>query len=236
MAFPFGPVVGLPGDFPGSMGPWSKLMAGWIEPIIITEDGTYTASPSIDSPDYYQVNLGPEGEYLILEYRVPVGFDVNFYDNGGLIIWHIDQLAPMATTGAGQGTAGFPGQDGWPENGNHYRVAILPRDGLYEIEQGINIGDGGDLFLPGDSLGPTTTYPNTASYQGGVVAQTGITITVDNADESGLTFTVTGIGGSGGVAPTSSTGDQGGSSFATRPSLLMTIPLFVLGLMFAENI
>ena len=199
MSYPFGPVDNLPGEYPGSMGPWSKILANWIQPIVITSDGTYTARPSTTAADYYQINLGPEGEYLILEYRIPVDYDINFYDNGGLIIWHIDQLADMAQSGAGQGKAGFPGQDGWPENGNHYRVAIVQRDGLYEIEQGINIGDGGDLFLPGDLLGPSSTFPNTASYQGGNIAQSGITITVDSMDDLGLTFTVTGTGIQGDV-------------------------------------
>lgn len=200
MSNPFGPISG-PGDAPGSMGPFSKMLADWMKPIDITSDGTYTASPSTTAPDYYRIGLGPSDEYLILEYRVPVSFDANFFGSGGLIIWHIDRQAE------GQAKRGFPGQSGWPQNGNHYMVAIAQKDGLYEIEQGINIGDEGDLFIPGDSLGPNTdgnTYPNTDSYQGGNIVPSGITITVESMDIAGLTFTVAGMGTGGGPMATRS--------------------------------
>jgi hypothetical protein len=201
MSNPFGPVTGFNGSLPGSMGPWSKLMAQWIKPILITSNGNYTASPSTTAPDYYRIILGPPNEYLILEYRIPVSFDADFYGSGGLIVWHIDEAAN------GQASRGFPGQAGWPANGNHYRVAIAPHDGLYEIEQGINIGDAGDLFVPGDSLGPNTngsTFPNTDSYQAGNIVPSGITVTVDSMDSSGLTFTVSGMQGVAGPQATRS--------------------------------
>ncbi|GKY93006.1 hypothetical protein MPSEU_000269100 [Mayamaea pseudoterrestris] len=199
MSNPFGP-LGKPDEYPGSMGPWSKLMTTWIDPITISSDGTYTASPSTTAPDYYKLVLGPADEFLVLEYRVPVSFDSNFYGSG-LVIWHIDYQAD------GQNNRGYPGQSGWPQNGNHYRVAIAQKDGLYELEQGINIGDIGDIFVPGDSLGPNTdgnTYPNTDSYQGGNIVPSGITITIDSMDDSGLTFTISGLGSDGGAAATRS--------------------------------
>ena len=49
--------------------------------------------------------------------------------------------------------AGFPSHldscsgcpsDGWPDNGRHYQIAILQRDGLYQLERGGSIRDGGD--------------------------------------------------------------------------------------------
>ena len=196
-------------------------MTTWITPIDITSDGTYTASPSTTAPDYYRIGLGPPDEFLILEYRIPVDFDSNFYTSG-LVIWHIDYQANAQTS------PGFPGQSGWPENGNHYRVAIAQKDGLYEIEQGIDIGDEGDIFVVGDSLGPNTdgsTYPNTDSYQGGNIVPSGITITVDSMDDSGLTFTVSGMGTGGTIAtrspiaaPTASSPAQAPSSSGSTPT------------------
>ena len=47
-------------------------------------------------------------------------------------------------------------------------VAILAKDGNYDLEKGNNNGDAGDMWLPGDFLGPGMggiVYPNTDTYQ-----------------------------------------------------------------------
>jgi hypothetical protein len=68
-------------------------------------------------------------------------------------------------------------------------------DGLYDIEKKVNPGDAGDLWTAGMSIGPGSTgkYPNTDSIQGGVVTQTGLTISVLLVDSSQLTFQVSGV-------------------------------------------
>ena len=80
---------------------------------------------------------------------------------------------------------GGPFLDGWPGNGAHYEVAVLQADGLYELEQALNLGDPNDFWKTGDVLGPGNgesaatdqgTYPNTDSYQGGNVQVTEVTI------------------------------------------------------------
>lgn len=83
---------------------------------------------------------------------------------------------------------------GWPTNGNHYRVALLQADGLYQLESvytGIP-GDAGDLYGIG---GPavtlsSSTVPNTNTYQNGIVTTTGISITVTSAPGLAMTFHV----------------------------------------------
>jgi hypothetical protein len=87
---------------------------------------------------------------------------------------------------------GFPGQAGWPGNGNHFKVALLQADGKYNLE---NItknvygrGDGGDVYRAGgvSAIGMSTT-PNTDRYKLGTAGPTACRIT--NISNSGSTMT-----------------------------------------------
>jgi M6 family metalloprotease-like protein len=169
--------------YPPTMNPWSKMKLGWLNPIELSTSGTYSLSPSYDTEQVYKISTGfAADEYLLVEYRNAMGFDRfigNGMANGGLAIWHIDNKA-------GYNHQGWPGQTGWPQNGKHYRVALLAADGKYELEKNMDRGDAGDLFVPGavDRLTTSGTggssanaYPNTDSYQGGNIVSTGIDIT-----------------------------------------------------------
>jgi len=179
---------------PGLLSTWSKVAAEWITPILIDGDGIYTAKPAHESSQVYKIDISPDfafqDEYLLIENRQPIGFEENLWGKG-LVIVHVDDLAILQTT------KGWPGQPGWPENGNHYQVAVLPKDGRYDLEQNENYGDAGDLFDVGDSLGPgmgNTIFPNTDSYQGGFIIETGITVTVLSQEGNDIIFEVSGTG------------------------------------------
>lgn len=162
--------------YPGVMSVWSKMELGWVKPIDIISDGRYELNMSQTSDIAYRINHGfPEGEYLLLENRQSQGFD-QYLDHGGIAIWHIDLKGDQSQTG-------HPGQSGWPENGNHYKVALVQADGKFELERGFQFRGKGDLFHKDIiySIGPSidTSYgpfPNTDSYQNGVIRKTGITI------------------------------------------------------------
>ena len=156
--------------YPPHMSPWSKIQLGWVNPTIIDTPDTYTAPQVEYTSTVYRINLNyPSNEYLLIENRQPIGFDGDM-PQGGLAIWHIDDTA-------GFNTQGYPGQSGWPENGNHYRVALLQADGNYNLEKGNNRGDGGDVYHGTNvsAIGPSTV-PNTDAYQDGVIVITGNTI------------------------------------------------------------
>ena len=88
---------------------------------------------------------------------------------GGLAIWHIDDST-------GYNTEGYPGQPGWPGNGNHYRVALLQADGDYDLERDNNRGDSGDVYHGGDPNRDelsSTTLPNNDSYKNGTISAVG---------------------------------------------------------------
>lgn len=176
--------------YPPHMSAWSKIQLGWVTPTTITTSGTYTARQGCTYPDIFQISTNfPSGEFLLIENRQRCGFD-NIIPGPGLAIFHIDE-------GASFTTEGYPGQTGWPTNGNHYRVALLQADGTYGLEKGQNRGDAGDLFFGGgvngiSSIGTSTgsANPNTKTYKGGVVQDTGISITSISTASSSMTFNV----------------------------------------------
>ena len=162
------------------------MQLGWLQPIEITSDGTYTMRASELYPDVYRISAGynrSAGEFLLIENRQPLLFDINLW-TGGPLIYHVDQSA-----GPGNNDRGFPGMtnpDGWPGNGKHYEVALLQADGLYELEQGLSNGNAGDFWLAGTTLGPgngesvatsSGTYPNSDSYANGKIQVTDLVIT-----------------------------------------------------------
>lgn len=121
-------------EYPGILCPWHRMEIGALEPIEITVDGIYTARASALYKDVYRISLPYEdGEYLLIENRQPVLSDVDLWPPGGILIWHIDEN----TAGIGNRYRGGPFLEGWPGNGDHYRVALLQADGEYELEKAI---------------------------------------------------------------------------------------------------
>jgi hypothetical protein len=173
------------------MDPWSKMKLGWISPVVLNKSGVYMIEASFFNGLVYKVQEGyPSGEYLLIENLQPLGFNKNL-PQGGLAIWHIDENALYTSEG-------YPGQKGWPRNGNHYIVALLQADGSYDLERGENNGDSGDLWHAGSklkTLGPSKSlskgpFPNTDSYQGSVLQQTGVTISDISIPGNYMTFTL----------------------------------------------
>lgn len=173
---------------PPLMSPWSKIQLGWVTPVDLWTPGNYSVGDSLNSSQVYMVTDGfPFNEYLLIEnrQRKDAGNDVvdNIPTSGdGLVIWHIDDASDY-------NTQGYPGQGGWPENGNHYRVAVLQADGDYDLEKGINRGDSGDAYRAGfvDAIGPST-MPNTDAYQQGSNYATGHEITFIGAAGATMSF------------------------------------------------
>lgn len=173
----------------------------------ITSDGNYTLRPSELYPEVYMIrSLYPDGEYLLLEVRRPLLFDSYIWQPGGLLIYHVDENAK----GPGNQIRGFPGQSGWPGNGKHYTVALMQRDGLYDLEKAIDNGGLGDFWIAGQNLtfGPgngesvakSATYPNTDSYAFGTIKETGLKISAFEDRAGGAaSFQVTGMPIAGGL-------------------------------------
>jgi len=173
---------------PPHFSPWSKVNLGWYSPTVISQPGEYQISQAETNPEVYRINSGfSSGEYLLIENRQNAGFDCTI-PQGGLAIWHIDDTT-------GYNVQGYPGQTNWPQNGNHYRVALLQADGAYNLERDQNRGDAGDMHHGAgvDAIGPGPgNHPNTDAYKNGVVTQTGITISDISASGPSMTFCLNG--------------------------------------------
>ncbi len=176
-------------QYPPHFSAWSKIQLGWITPTVISTPGVYSVPQAQTAGAViYKITEGyPAGEYLLIENRQPVGYDqkipAGIGGAGGLAIWHIDENKPA------NNDPGFPGQSGWPENGRHYKVALLQADGSYGLERRQNRGDSGDLYRGGfvDQIGPATV-PNTDSYQGGVIYPSLISIKEISATDEVMSF------------------------------------------------
>jgi hypothetical protein len=177
-----------------SFSPFIKQRLGWITPTEITTDGIYELRASNEYPDAYIIRAGfPDMEYLLLENRQQVDYDAAM-PGSGLLIYHVDESM------AKQNTTGYPGQSGWPQNGNHFMVALVQADGNFQLEktkdEGGNNGDAGDYWTAGLTLGSDcNVHPNTCTYQGGNIQTTGIVITDIWAPTGTMTFRVSGLGG-----------------------------------------
>ncbi|HZJ17163.1 MAG TPA: M6 family metalloprotease domain-containing protein [Chthoniobacteraceae bacterium] len=162
---------------------WCKIFLGWVTPTTLTNPGTYTATESEVAMSIYRINRGfTPGEYLLIENRQPVGLDSDI-PQGGLAIWHIDESMGDNTK------EGFPGQSGWPGNGNHYKVALLQADGQYDLERNIGDGDAGDLYhgAAQNAIG-MSTVPNTDRYKIGIGGPTANRITNISNSSGAMTF------------------------------------------------
>jgi M6 family metalloprotease-like protein len=188
--------------YPPHLSAWSRIELGWDNATLIDKSGTYTLAaaelPPADMKEViYRIDAGfrSSSEYLLIENRQQLMFD-SAMPAGGLAIYHIDELAS-------QKTPGYPGMSGgWPENNQHYRVALLQADGLWELEKGINRGGAGDLYRTTSntaqpSSSTTGTLPNTDTYQSGTVEETGISITniIISGDDVIFDVTLTTPGG-----------------------------------------
>ncbi|CAJ1943433.1 unnamed protein product [Cylindrotheca closterium] len=175
-------------EYPGILTPFSKMQIGALDPIEIKYDGTYTARASASFPDVFIISSPyQDGEYLLIENRQAVLSDELLWEPGGIVIYHVDENMQ----GYGNRYRGGPFLEGWPGNGDHYKVAVLQADTKYELEMALNLGHNADFWKGGDSLGPGNgelvatdegTYPNTDSYVGGNIRVTGLIL--DNFEET----------------------------------------------------
>ncbi len=132
-------------------------------------------------------------EYFLVENRQPIGYEKNI-PQGGLAVWHMDENVRFLhnLSVPPNNLEGYPGHIGatngreWPYDNEHYTAALLQADGLFDLEQGVNRGDAGDLYH-GEGVNAINqmTTPSTVMYQWGVPAPSYFSISaISSSDEA----------------------------------------------------
>jgi hypothetical protein len=159
------------GDSPAHFTAWSKYFLGWVTPTQILST-TLPCAPidrASNNADVYQLLSGTptSGEYFLVENRQKAGFDQGL-PGEGLLIWHIDgdTIDSKRSANTVNDSECYPGGPSCATN--HYGVALVPADNLWDLEQKIDQGDSGDPF-PGstnNTLFTDTSSPNSDLYDG----------------------------------------------------------------------
>ncbi len=178
-----------PGDRPAHMDAWSKYKLGWVSPTLLT--GTLTNEPitqAATASDVYQLLNGSplSGEYFLVENRQKTGFDAGL-PGAGLLIWHIDgtKIANTIANNQVNNSECYP-----PSNcsSNHYGVALVQADNLWELEKGLNSGNTGDPY-PGSTS--KTSFTNTSSPNSKLYNGSSSNVSITNISASSSTMTAT---------------------------------------------
>ncbi|MEK7989970.1 MAG: M6 family metalloprotease domain-containing protein, partial [Thiotrichaceae bacterium] len=194
------------GDTPANLSAWSKIKLGWVTPTQVTSLLPDEPIESVaTSGDIYRFLSGTE--YYLIENRLRAGFDTGL-PASGLAIWHIDDTKGSNTAEC------IP-----PTNCamNHYRVALVQSDNLYQLEKNQNRGDAGDIFFNGSFSDATT--PSAKLYDG-----SNSLITVKNISGTGKTMKATLCYGDKGILTPSPTSlDFGEVYVGSSKSLVLTL-------------
>ena len=151
------------GNSPSRYDPWSLQQMGWTTVVPLTTTGTYRVGPVPTADTVFLVTvqgLNPDNEYFLIENRQQVLSDsamLRFHcmrsSNapgcaGGLILYHVDGTkACMIDVCAGNSV----------NAGSIHGVEVKEADGLRNLWNGDNRGDGGDLY-PGTTANTAFSF------------------------------------------------------------------------------
>ncbi|HOX26607.1 MAG TPA: M6 family metalloprotease domain-containing protein [Candidatus Krumholzibacteria bacterium] len=125
---------------------YMRATSGWVDPVELS--GLQTGLVvSHETMNVFKVPYaGVPNEYYLLENRQRVGRDAGLPDSG-LAIWHVDEY------GSNNDEQQTPAQ--------HYLVTLVQADGRWDLENGANYGDAGDLWKAPTYVvfDPTTAPP-----------------------------------------------------------------------------
>lgn len=127
--------------------------AGWVDAIEIMPNSSYSLKQDGKSVAIY-FNPADDKEYFIIEACMSsTPGNAAFPVERGLVIWHVDENVTTLNT---------------LENmtfEEHYEYSIEQADGNFDLENGVNQGDAGDIYVEGSEFN-SSTIPNTNWWNG----------------------------------------------------------------------
>ncbi len=140
------------GAQPAELDPLSRILLGWVKPIVIRESITGLTIPPIESSPtvYALMPSGTQKDYFLLDNVEPISDDVAL-PGFGLLIWHIDgRMATFTSPDWVNNVLNSPSQN----KTHHDDVMIEEANGSK------------DLLSPSGEISPgTDTYPSLANNQ-----------------------------------------------------------------------
>lgn len=214
---------------------FSKFLLDWITPTVISS-GTQlkTFNPSGTSEDAALImpsaTGSPFNEYFMAQYRKrSCGNDPSDYPTDGMLIWHVDATLNASGTDYLYDNSYTP----------HKLLYLEQADGLGEIENGDEIADAGDYYIPPKTFGPNT-IPNSSSYSGTATNVIVDSMTVPGASMSarvgmsssttyGVSGTVTTVGSSSDASKEIVKVDKSAQkkSEGIAPAAITTVPITI---------
>lgn len=149
-----------------------RWRAGWGEALPL-DAGEHRLAPS--TKNQFLIHRRSDTEYFLLENRRNHDRDAAL-GSSGLAVWHVDELG--SNFDSAQAPAGH----------QHVECRLLQADGLTELDDGGDDGDGADLFGPGESALFVDGTPRAARWRDGTPA--GLQIHSLRAEGEDLVFTV----------------------------------------------
>ena len=173
------------GASPAQLDAWSRVFLGFNDAVNVSGTDQTIDLPSVvstQSGSIYRLDGANSNEYWLLENRQKTGSDA-YLPAAGLLIWHIDNAV------VGSNDTECLQQNNWlcAGNNNHFRVALEQADGLYQLENNVNQGNGGDPY-PGTTNNRTfsfATNPNSSSYY----TSSNLGVVLASISDSGPTMT-----------------------------------------------
>lgn len=172
---------GINGSSPAHFDAWSKIQLGFATALNVTSTMMGASIPRVETnPVIYRLwtNGLPGTEYFLVENRQKTGYD-SYLPGSGLLIYHIDDTQD-------DGSGSPDNDDEWypPDHtsSGNYLVALEQADSLWQLEQNLSYGDGGDPFpgSEGNHNFSPLTRPNSNDY-----ADNNTLVAVTNISNSG---------------------------------------------------
>jgi M6 family metalloprotease-like protein len=147
------------GNSPSRYDPWSLQQMGWTTIAPLTTTGTYTVGPVPTADTVFLVTVqgtNSRNEYFLIENRQEVQSDSAMLRihcgsvpgcGGGILIYHIDGLKACMINVCGNNV----------NSGLVHGVEVKEADGLRNLWNGDNRGDGGDLY-PGTNANTAFSF------------------------------------------------------------------------------